>query len=48
MKIYNQNNNLVNTNKMEKPEQDLAKKYIKKDDVSTRIRRSLWFGFLYN
>lgn len=33
MKIYNQNNNLVNTNKMEKPEQDLAKKYIKKDDV---------------
>ena len=33
MKIYDQNNNLVNTNELEKPEQDLAKKYIKKDDV---------------
>ncbi len=33
MKIYDHNNNLVDTNKMEKPEQDLAKKYIKKDDV---------------
>lgn len=33
MKIYDRNNNLVDTNKMEKPEQDLSKKYIKKDDV---------------
>ena len=33
MKIYDQNNNLVNTNKLEKTEQDLAQKYIKKDDV---------------
>ena len=33
MKIYDQNNNLVDTNKIEKPEQDLVKQYIKKDDV---------------
>lgn len=33
MKIYYQNNNLVDTNKMKKSEQDLAKQYIKKDDV---------------
>ena len=33
MKIYDQNNNLVDTNKIEKEEQDLAKQYIKKDDV---------------
>ena len=33
MKIYDQNNNLIDTNIIEKPEQELVEKYIKKDDV---------------
>ena len=33
MIIYNENNKLVNIKKLEKPEQDIAKKYIQKDDV---------------
>lgn len=33
MKIYDENNNLVNINKLEKPEQDIAKKYIEKNDI---------------
>lgn len=33
MIIYNENNKLVNIKKLEKPEQDIAKKYIEKDDV---------------
>ena len=33
MKIYDQSDNLVNTNECEKTEQDLAKKYINKDDI---------------
>lgn len=33
MKIYDENNNLVNTERLEKPEQEIAKKYIQKDDV---------------
>lgn len=33
MKIYDQNDKLVNIKKLERTEQDLAKKYIKKDDV---------------
>ena len=33
MKIFNENNKLVNINKVEKHEQELSKKYIKKDDI---------------
>lgn len=33
MIIYDQNNNKVDTNKLEKPEQELAQKYIRPDDV---------------
>jgi len=33
MKIYDQNNNLIDTNIIEKPEQDLTEKYIKENDV---------------
>jgi len=33
MKIFDQNNNLINIQLLEKPEQDIAKKYIEKNDV---------------
>lgn len=33
MKIYDENYQLVNTEILEKPEQDLVKKYIEKDDI---------------
>jgi len=33
MKIYDENNKLINTNKIEYWEQMLAQKYIKKDDI---------------
>lgn len=31
--IYDDNSNKINTDKMEKPEQDLANKYVKKNDI---------------
>ena len=33
MKIFNENKQLVNINKIERPEQDLVEKYILEDDV---------------
>ena len=33
MQIFDENNNLVDTNKLEKPEQLLSEEYIKKDDI---------------
>jgi FkbM family methyltransferase len=33
MEIYDQNNNLVDTDKLENPEQNIAKQYIKKNDI---------------
>ena len=33
MKIYNEQDILVDTEKLEKPEQELAEKYINKDDI---------------
>ena len=40
MKIYDENNNLVNTELLEKPEQDIVKKYIEKNDVVLAIPSS--------